>query len=331
MRRREFIKVIAGSVAVTWPIATHAQQQGERMRRIGALVLYAEDDPEGQAQVAAFVQTLQSLGWTTGRNVQIDIRWGAADAASSRRYAAEMVALAPDVILTGGSAATAAVQEATRTLPIVFVNVSDPVGAGYVASLARPGGNVTGFTFIEYGMSGKGLELLKEIAPRVTRVAVLRDPTLAVGIGQLGAILSVAPIFSVEASPIDVRNANDIERTITDFAGTANGGLIVTSSPIALVHRKLIITLAAQHRLPTVYFLRGFVKEGGLISYGPDPAVPYVQAASYVDRILKGEKPADLPVQAPTKNELVINLKTAKALGLAIPPAVLARADTVIE
>jgi putative ABC transport system substrate-binding protein len=319
MRRREFIKVIAGSVAVTWPIATHAQQQGERMRRIGALVLYAEDDPEGQAQVAAFVQTLQSLGWTTGRNVQIDIRWGAADAASSRRYAAEMVALAPDVILTGGSAATAA------------VNVSDPVGAGYVASLARPGGNVTGFTFIEYGMSGKGLELLKEIAPRVTRVAVFRDPTLAVGIGQLGAILSVAPTFSVEASPIDVRNANDIERTITDFAGTANGGLIVTSSPIALVHRKLIITLAAQHRLPTVYFLRGFVKEGGLISYGPDPAVPYVQAASYVDRILKGEKPADLPVQAPTKNELVINLKTAKALGLAIPPAVLARADTVIE
>jgi len=273
MRRREFIKVIAGSVAVTWPIATHAQQQGERMRRIGALVLYAEDDPEGQAQVAAFVQTLQSLGWTTGRNVQIDIRWGAADAASWRRYAAEMVALAPDVILTGGSAATAAVQEATRTLPIVFVNVSDPVGAGYVASLARPGGNVTGFTFIEYGMSGKGLELLKEIAPRVTRVAVLRDPTLAVGIGQLGAILSVAPTFSVEASPIDVRNANDIERTITDFAGTANGGLIVTSSPIALVHRKLIITLAAQHRLPTVYFLRGFVKEGGLISYGPDPAV----------------------------------------------------------
>jgi putative ABC transport system substrate-binding protein len=242
-----------------------------------------------------------------------------------------MVALAPDVILTGGSAATAAVQEATRTLPIVFVNVSDPVGAGYVASLARPGGNVTGFTFIEYGMSGKGLELLKEIAPRVTRVAVLRDPTLAVGIGQLGAILSVAPTFSVEASPIDVRNANDIERTITDFAGTANGGLIVTSSPIALVHRKLIITLAAQHRLPTVYFLRGFVKDGGLISYGPDPVTPYVQAASYVDRILKGEKPADLPVQAPTKNELVINLKTAKALGLSVPPTLIARADEVIE
>jgi ABC-type uncharacterized transport system substrate-binding protein len=224
VRRREFIKVIAGSVAVTWPLAARAQQ-GERMRRIGVLVSRAEDDPEGQAQVAAFVQTLESLGWTTGRNVQIDIRWGVTDAASSRRYAAEMVALAPDVILTGGSAATAAVQEATRTLPIVFVNVSDPVGAGYVASLARPGGNVTGFTFVEYGMSGKWLELLKEIAPRVTRVAVLRDPSLAIGPGQLGAIQSVAPSFRVEASPIDVRNADEIERTITDFARTANGGL----------------------------------------------------------------------------------------------------------
>jgi putative ABC transport system substrate-binding protein len=330
MRRREFIKVIGGSVAVTWPLAARAQQ-GERMRHIGVLVLLAEADPEGQARVAAFVQTLQSLGWTTGRNVQIDIRWGVTDAASSRRYAAEMVALAPDVILTGASAATAAVQEATRTLPIVFVNVTDPVGAGYVASLARPGGNITGFTFVEYGMSGKWLELLKEIAPRVTRVAVLRDPSLAVGPGQLGAIQSVAPSFGVEASPIDVRNADEIERTITGFARTANGGLIVTTSPGAQLHRKLIITLAAQHRLPTVYFLADFVKDGGLISYGPDPVAPYRQAATYVDRILKGEKPADLPVQAPTKNELVINLKTAKALGLAIPPAVLARADTVIE
>jgi len=330
MRRREFIKVIGGSVAVTWPLAARAQQ-GERMRHIGVLVLLAEADPEGQARVAAFVQTLQSLGWTTGRNVQIDIRWGVTDAASSRRYAAEMVALAPDVILTGASAATAAVQEATRTLPIVFVNVTDPVGAGYVASLARPGGNITGFTFVEYGMSGKWLELLKEIAPRVTRVAVLRDPSLAVGPGQLGEIQSVAPSFGVEASPIDVRNADEIERTITGFARTANGGLIVTTSPGAQLHRKLIITLAAQHRLPTVYFLADFVKDGGLISYGPDPVAPYRQAATYVDRILKGEKPADLPVQAPTKNELVINLKTAKALGLAIPPAVLARADTVIE
>jgi putative tryptophan/tyrosine transport system substrate-binding protein len=292
---------------------------------------FPESDGEGQAFVAAFGDGLQKLGWAEGRNVQIDIRWGAADTANARRYAAEIVALAPDVIVTGASAATAAVQEATRTLPIVFVNVSDPVGAGYVASLARPGGNATGFTFVEYGMSGKWLELLKEIAPRVTRVAILRDPTLAAGIGQLGAIQSVAPSFRVEASPIDARNTDEIERAITVFARTANGGLIVTASPIALVHRKLIITLAAQHRLPTVYFLRGFVKDGGLISYGPDPVTPYVQAASYVDRILKGEKPADLPVQAPTKNELVINLKTAKALGLTVPPTLIARADEVIE
>ena len=329
MRRRQFITLLGG-VAVAWPLTARAQQS-EPMRRIGILSLRAEDDPVGQAQVAAFVQTLQSLGWTAGRNVQIDIRWGVADAASSRKYAAEMVALAPDVILTSASAATAAAQEATRTLPIVFVNVTDPVGAGYVASLARPGGNITGFTFVEYGMSGKWLELLKEIAPRVTRVAVLRDPSLAVGPGQLGAIQSVAPSFRVEASPIDVRNADEIERAITDFARTANGGLIVTASPGATRFRKLIITLAAQHRLPTVYFLRDFVKDGGLISYGADPVAPYGQAASYVDRILKGEKPADLPVQAPTKNELVINLKTAKTLGLTVPPSLLARADEVIE
>jgi putative ABC transport system substrate-binding protein len=328
MKRREFTSLIGGAAA--WPFAARAQQGG-RMRRIGMLVNRAEDDPEAQANVAGFVQTLQSLGWNRDRNVQIDIRWGAADPTSSRRYAAEMVALSPDVILTGASAATAAMQEATRTLPIVFVNVSDPVGAGYVASLARPGGNVTGFTFIEYGMSGKWLELLKEIAPRVTRVAILRDPTLAVGIGQLGAIQSAAPSFRVEASPIDVRNADDIDRAITDFARTANGGLIVTSSPEALVHRKLIITLAARHGLPTVYFLRNFVKDGGLISYGPDTLAQYKQAASYVDRILKGEKPADLPVQAPTKNELVINLKTAKALGFVVPYNLLARADEVIE
>ena len=328
MQRREFISLVGGAAA--WPLTARAQQGG-RMGRIGVLVSRAEDDPEGQALVAAFVQTLQSLGWTTGRDVQIDIRWGAADAASSRRYAAEMVALAPDVILTASSAATVAMQEATRTLPIVFVNVTDPVGAGYVASLARPGGNVTGFTFVEYGMSGKWLELLKEIAPRVTRVAILRDPTLAAGIGQLGAIQSVAPSFRVEASPIDVRNADEIEHAITDFARTANGGLIVIANPVALVHRKLIVTLAAQHRLPTVYFLRVFVKDGGLISYGPDPVAPYGQAARYVDRILKGEKPADLPVQAPTKNELVLNLKTAKALGLTVPPSILSRADEVIE
>ena len=328
MKRREFIALLGGAAA-TWPLAARAQQ-GERIRRIGVL-MNSEDDPVGQARLSAFVQTLQSLGWTAGRNVQIDIRWGVADAASSRRYAAEMLAVAPDAILAAASAATAALHEATRTLPIVFVNVSDPVGAGYVASLARPGSNITGFTFIEYGMSGKWLELLKEITPPVKLVAILRDPTLAVGIGQLGAIQSVAPSFRVEASPIDVRNADEIERAITDFARTAHSGLIVTACPAALFHRKLIITLAAQHRLPTVYFLSDFVKDGGLISYGPDPVANYGQAASYVDRILKGEKPADLPVQAPTKNELVLNLKTAKALGLTVPPSVLTRADAVIE
>jgi len=329
MRRREFIRFISGAAAYL-PLVARAQQ-GERMRRIGVLIGQVADDPQGKSRVATFLQGLQQLGWTEGRNVQIDIRWGVADAASSRRYAAEMVALAPDVILTGASAATSAAKEATRTLPIVFVNVSDPVAAGYVASLARPGGNVTGFTFVEYGMSGKWLELLKEIVPTVKRVAVLRDPNIASGIGQFAIIQSVAPSFAVETSPIDIHNADEIERAITDFAHTANGGLIVTASPAALVHRKLIISLAARHRLPTVYFLSGFVKDGGLISYGADPIAPYGQAASYVDRILKGEKPADLPVQAPTKNELLFNLKTAKALGLTVPPSILSRADEVIE
>ena len=327
MRRRDFITLLG---VAAWPLAARAQQP-ERVRRIGVLMAQAADDPQGKPRVAAFLQGLQQLGWTEGRNVQIDIRWGVADAASSRRYAAEMVALAPDAILTGASAATAAAKEATRTLPIVFVNVSDPVAAGYVASLARPGGNVTGFTFVEYGMSGKWLELLKEIVPNVKRVAVLRDPNIASGIGQFAIIQSVAPSFAVETSPIDIHNADEIERTITDFARTANGGLIVTASPAALIHRKLIITLAAQHRLPAVYFLSGFVKDGRLISYGADPVAPYGQAASYVDRILKGEKPADLPVQAPTKNELVINLKTAKTLGITMPPSLIARADEVIE
>jgi len=328
MRRREFTSLVVGAAA--WPFTARAQQ-GERMRRVGLVLARAQDDPEAQAQLATFVRTLQSSGWTTGRNLQIDIRWGAADPANSRRYAAEIVALAPDVILAATSAATVAVKEATRTLPIVFVNVSDPVGAGYVTSLARPGGNLTGFTYVEYGMSGKWLELLKEIAPRVSRVAVLGDPTLAVGINQLGEIQSVAPSFGVEAIPIDVRNPDETERTITDFARTADGGLIVTGAPVAMIHRKLIVTLAARHRLPTVYFLRVFVKEGGLISYGPDPVAPYGQAASYVDRILKGEKPADLPVQAPTKTQLVVNLKTAKALGLTVPPSILFRADEVVE
>jgi len=328
MRRREFITLIGGSAA--WPLAARAQQD-ERVRRIGLLVSNAEDDPQGKPRAAAFLQGLQQLGWTEGRNVQIDIRWGVADAASAHRYAAEMVALAPDVILTAASAATAAMQEATRTLPIVFVNVADPVAAGYVASLARPGGNVTGFTFIEYGTSGKWVELLKEIAPNVKRVAVLRDPNIASGIGQFAIIQSAAPSFKVEASPMDVRDAKEIERAMKEFASASDGGLIVTASPAALVHRKLIITLAAQHRLPAVYFLSGFVEDGGLISYGADAIAPFGQAASYVDRILKGEKPADLPVQAPTKNELALNLKTAKALGLTVPPPVLSRADEVIE
>ena len=307
MKRREFISLVGGAAA-SWPLAARAQQ-GERMRRVGLVLARAQDDPEAQAQLATFVQTLHSLGWTTGRNVQLDIRWGAADPANSRRYAAEIVALAPDVILAATSAATVAVKEATSTLPIVFVNVSDPVGAGYVASLARPGGNLTGFTYVEYGMSGKWLELLKEIAPRVSRVAVLGDPTLAVGISQLGEIQSVAPSFGVEAIPIDVRNGDETERAITDFARTANGGRTEGfGAPVALIHRKLIVTLAARHRLPTVYFLRVFVKEGGLISYGPDPVAPYGQAASYVDRILKGEKTTDLPVQAPVKTQLVVNL-----------------------
>jgi putative tryptophan/tyrosine transport system substrate-binding protein len=328
MRRREFISLFGGAAAI--PIAARAQQS-ERTRSIGILMFLAENDPASKPRVAAFIEGLQQLDWTVGRNIQIEIRWGANDAVRSRRYAAELVALGPDVMLAPASEATAALREATRTLPIVFVGVTDPVGAGYVASLARPGGNATGFIFIEYGMSGKWLELLKEIAPGVTRAAILRDPTLPVGIGQLGAIQSVAPSLGVETSPIDVRDAGEIERTITDFARTPNGGMIVAAGPGALINRKLIISLAAQHRLPSVYFQGLFVKDGGLISYGPDPVAQFRQAAGYVDRILKGERPADLPVQAPTKYELVINLKTAKALGLTIPQKLLFTADEVIE
>ena len=312
------------------PLVARAQQP-ERVRRVGILLSFAADDPESPARRAAFVQQLQQLGWTDGRNVQIDIRWGASNAEASRKYAAELVALAPDVVLAAASPAVAALQQATRTVPIVFVNVTDPVGAGYVASLARPTGNTTGFTFIEYGMSGKWLELLKELGSHVTRAVVLRDPALAVGIGQLGAIQSVAPSLGVEVSPIDARDAGDIERAITAFARLPNGGLIVTASPIAFIHRGLIISQAARHKLPAVYPLRFFVAGGGLISYGPDSIDQYRQAARYVDRILKGEKPADLPVQAPTKFELVVNLKAAKAIGLTVPPSVLARADEVIE
>jgi putative ABC transport system substrate-binding protein len=329
MKRREFITFLGGS-AVSWPFTARAQP-GARMRRIGVLMNVAADDPESTVRVAAFVQGLAELGWTVGSNVRIDYRWGAGDADSFRKYAAELIALVPDVILAHGVVSVGPLQQATRTVPIVFVNVSDPVGAGLVESLARPGGNATGFILFEYGISPKWLELLKEIAPRVTRVAVIRDPTLATGIGQLGAIQAVTPSFGVELSPIDARHAGEIERAVAAFARGPNGGLIVVSGTSAGVNRKTIFALVARHRLPAVYPFRYFVTGGGLISYGPDQVDQYRRAAGYVDRILKGEKPADLPVQTPTKYELVINLKTAKALGLEISPMLLARADEVIE
>jgi putative ABC transport system substrate-binding protein len=329
VRRREFITLL-GAAAAAWPLAARAQQ-ADHVRRIGVLMTLAADDPEGQVRLSAFVRGLQQLGWTDGRNVRIDTRWGAGDADRYRRYATELVALVPDVVLASTSLAVGRLQEATRTVPIVFVQVIDPVGAGFVDSLGRPGGNTTGFTVFEYGISGKWLELLKEIAPSVTRVAVLRDPAIAAGSGQLSAIQSVAPSFGVELIPVGVRDAGEIERAITAFARSSNGGLIVTGSTLAAGHRDLIITLAARHRLPAVYADRVFVASGGLISYAPDRVDHYRRAASYVDRILKGEKPADLPVQAPTKYELVINLKTAKALGPEVPPTLLARADEVIE
>ena len=326
MKRRAFITLVGGAVA--WPLAARAQQ-AEQMRRIGVLMNLAADDPEGQARIVAFVQGLQELGWTDGRNVRIDIRWAAGDAERFRRYAAEVVALTPDVIVAVSSPAVAALQQATRTVPIVFAQVIDPVGAGFVESLARPGGNTTGFLVFEYGIGAKWLEVLKEITPHVTRVAVLRD--LAIGIGQLGAIQAVAPSFGVELSTIGVRDAGQIESAVTAFARSSNGGMIVTASTSAVVHRELIATLAARHRLPAVYSYRYFVTVGGLISYGPNSIDPFRRTAGYVDRVLKGQKPADLPVQAPTKYELVINLKTAKALGLDVPPTLLARADEVIE
>jgi putative ABC transport system substrate-binding protein len=305
-------------------------QQGERMRRIGVLMIQAADDPVGQARVKAFQQNLQQLGWTDGRNVRIDYRWAAGNVENSRKYAAELVALAPDVILAVG-AATGPVLQATRTVPIVFTVASDPVGSGFVNSLSRPGGNATGFMLFEYSLSAKWVELLKQIAPGVTRAAVLRDPAVTSGIGQFSVIQSVAPSVGVEVSPINLRaDANEIERAVTAFARAANGGLIVAAGT-ASVPRDLIITLAARHKLPAVYFERTFVTDGGLISYGPDVVDQFRRAAAYVDRILKGEKPADLPVQAPSKYELVINLRTAKALGLDVPQSLLARADEVIE
>jgi putative ABC transport system substrate-binding protein len=329
MQRREFITLL-GSAAAAWPVAARAQQ-ADRVRRIGMLMSTAADDPDGQARIAAFLDGLQQLGWTDGRNVKIDYRWPAGDADKSRKYAAELVALAPDIILAFGSANMTSLLQATRTVPIVFVAVPDPVGAGYVDSLSRPGGNATGFMTFEYSMGGKWLEVLKEIAPGVTRVAVLRDPAITSGIGQWGAIQSAAPSLGVEVNPINVSDAGDIERAVTAFARSSNGGLIVTASGLTIVHRDLINTLAARHKLPAVYFERLFVAAGGLISYGSVVVDQSRRAASYVDRILKGEKPADLPVQAPTKFELVINLKTAKALGLTVPPSLLARADEVIE
>jgi putative tryptophan/tyrosine transport system substrate-binding protein len=329
MRRRDFIKGIVGA-ATAWPLAAHAQQ-AQRMRRIGVLMNFASDDTEGQARLAAFHQGLQQLGWTVGRNVQIDYRWGAGDADRIRKLAAELVALAPDVIMSAGSPSVAALQQATRTVPVVFVGVIDPVSSGFVDSLAQPGGNITGFHVYDYSIAGKWLGLLKEIAPNVTRAAVIRDAALTAGGGQLGVIQAVAPSMGVEVTPVNMRDAGEIERAISAFARSPNGGLIVTGSTLAGVHRDLIVTLAARHKLPAVYYARYFVAGGGLMSYGPDFVDQYRQAAGYVDRILKGEKPGDLPVQAPTKYELVINLKTAKALGLTVPQSLLAGADEVIE
>ena len=327
MNRRDFISLVSGGAA--WPIAARAQQP-ERMRRIGVLVSLTADDPQAQARVAVFQQALQQLGWSDGRNARIDYRFAAANPENYRRYAAELVALAPDVILaTGGSLAY--MLQATRTVPIVFAIAPDPVGSGQVESLSRPGGNATGFLLFEYDLCAKWLELLKEIVPGVTRAAVLRDPTAITGIGQFAVIQSVARSVGVEVSPLNLHDADETERAVAAFARSSNGGLIVAGSALANVQRNLIIGLAARHRLPAVYFERLYVASGGLISYGPDFVDQFRHAADYVDRVLKGEKPADLPVQAPTKYELVVNLKTAKALGRDIPPTVLARADEVIE
>jgi putative tryptophan/tyrosine transport system substrate-binding protein len=329
VKRRQFIALL-GVAAAVWPTVVRAQQP-ERIRLIGVLSPLPVDDPEAKARMEAFLQALAQLGWVDGRNVRIDARWGDGDTDRIRRYAAELVALAPDVILATATAAVAPLQQATRTVPIVFASVIDPVGAGFVRSLARPGGNTTGIAIYEYSISGKWLELLKQIAPGVTRAAVLRDPAIASGIGQFAAIQGAAPPFGVEVSPVSVRDAGEIERDITEFARASNGGLIVTGALRVNVNRDLIIALAARHRLPAVYSDRVLVVRGGLISYGPDRVESHRRAAGYVDRILKGEKPTDLPVQAPTKYELVINLKTAKALDLTIPPSLLARADEVIE
>jgi putative tryptophan/tyrosine transport system substrate-binding protein len=329
VRRREFITLLGGAAA--WPLAARAQQ-GENIRRICVLTAgVGAEDPDAEARNGAFVLALQQLGWTTGRNLRIDYFWGLGQSDTIRKHAMELAGLAPDVILASGSAGLAALLQATRAVPIVFVNVADPVGAGFVDSLGRPGGNATGFMQFEYSLSGKWLELLKQIAPNVTRAAVLRDPILTSGIGQFAVIQSVAPAIGVDVIPVNVRDAGEIERAVAAFAKASNGGLVVTSSALTVRHRDLIIALAAQHKLPAVYYRRYYAASGGLISYGYDLFDQYRRAAGYVDRILKGEKPADLPVQTPTKYELVINLKAAKALDLSVPDMLLARADDVIE
>jgi putative ABC transport system substrate-binding protein len=329
MRRREFITLL-GSAAAAWPLAVRAQQ-AERMRRIGMLINLAADDPVSAHRIAAFAQGLQEAGWTVGRNVRVDYRWSGGVADTARRLAAELVALAPDVIVTAGASHVTAVLQASRTIPIVFYSVTDPVGGGLIASMARPGGSATGFILFEFSMSAKWLELLKQIAPGVTRAAVIRDPSNPTGTGQFGAIQSMAPSLRIELFPVDVRSAGEIERGLAEFARAPNGGLIVTANPLASANRDAIISLAARHRLPAVYSSRDFVANGGLASYAPDADFQARQAGLYVARILNGEKPGDLPVQAPTKFELVINLKTAKELGLQVPDLVLVRADEAIE
>jgi putative tryptophan/tyrosine transport system substrate-binding protein len=329
VRRRELMATLGGA-AFAWPLLGRTQQL-KKMRRIGVLMLLAAEDAVAKARIVTFQQSLRQLGWIDGNNLQIDYRWSTGDSDQVRKDAVDLVALAPDVLLATGSSSVAALQQATRTVPIVFALVSDPVGAGFVDSLPRPGSNATGFTNFEYVISAKWLELLKQIAPGLTRVAVLRDSAIAAGAGQLGAMQAVAPSLGVELSPIGVRDAGEIERAIAAFARSPNGGLILTASALAPVHRDLIITLAARHRLPAVYYERYFAADGGLISYGPDQLDQYRRAAGYVDRILKGEKAANLPVQSPAKYELVVNLKTAKELGLTIPETILVRADEVIE
>jgi putative ABC transport system substrate-binding protein len=328
MKRREFITLLGGAAA--WPIAARAQQP-ERMRRIGVLSSLAADDPQSRVRNAEFERGLQQAGWIVGHNLQIDYRWSAGDVDRVRQYAAELVALTPEVILAVGASTVKPLQLTTRTVPLVFLQVTDPVGAGLVASLAQPGGNITGFTNFEFATSGKWLELLKQIAPGTTRAAVLRDIANPGSVGQFAAMLDAAPSFGIELHPLDLGEAGDIERGVTTFAHSSDGGLIVLPGALPVVHRELIVKLAGQLRLPAVYPFRNFVSGGGLISYGSVEIDQYRQAAGYVDSILKGQKPADLPVQAPTKYELVINLKTAKHLGLEVPPTLLARADEVIE